>query len=320
MTSAESSYAVGDRGVMELMLERRRAGTTPGCHDDGNKIALVIEGGGMRGVYVGGMARALGELGLRDSLDEIIAVSAGAFTGTGIVGGHTDHLARVYYDDLAIGAFVDFRRMLRRRGPLVSLDFLLDTVMIERRGFEWSTVLDADLPLLPVATALDDLRAVALTNLRNADDWRAALLASARIPMWAGPPIELHGRRWVDGFVADPLPIARAVERGATHVLVFLARGPDEAASPTSRVSPAARVRLERITPGLADIMSRREGNHATSTALMSAATDPDGACILGVRPTRNFGISSLTSDVHRLRRGGEAGESAVHQLVGSLA
>jgi predicted patatin/cPLA2 family phospholipase len=305
---------------MSVMLARRRAGTTPGCHTDGHKIALVIEGGGMRGVYVGGMARALGELGLRDSLDEIIAVSAGAFTGTGIVGGHTDHLARVYYDDLAVGAFVDFGRMLRRRGPLVSLDFLLDTVMIERRGFEWSTVLDSDLPLLPVATALDSLEAEALRDLHTADDWRAALLASARIPMWAGPPIELQNRHWVDGFVADPLPVARAVQRGASHVLVFLARGPDEALSPPSRVSPGARVRLNRIAPGLADVMAKRERNHATSTALISTPREVEGPCILGVRPTRHCGINSITSDVHRLRRGADAGESAMHQLVGSLA
>src|SRR5271154_2891866 len=129
------SYAVGDLDVMAVMLSRHRAGTRPGRHEDGHRVALVIEGGGMRGVYVGGMSRALGALGLRDSLDEIVAVSAGAFTGAGLVSGRTDHLAQAYYDALALGGFVDYGRMLSRRGPLVSLDFLLDTVMIKRYGF-----------------------------------------------------------------------------------------------------------------------------------------------------------------------------------------
>ena len=103
----------------------------------------------MRGVYVGGMARAIGALGLRNSLDEILAVSAGAFTGAGLIGGCTDNLARAYYDDLAAGGFVDYGRMLSGRGPLVSLDFLLDTVMVKRYGFDWAALIGSDLPAAP---------------------------------------------------------------------------------------------------------------------------------------------------------------------------
>jgi predicted patatin/cPLA2 family phospholipase len=270
----------------------------------------------MRGVYVGGMARALGALGLRNSLDEIVAVSAGAFTGAGLVSGRTDHLARVYYDDLAVGAFVDYRRMLSRRGPLVSLDFLLDTVMIERYGFEWPMLLDSDLTLRPVATALDTLSACMLSDLRTAADWRNALLASARIPLWAGPPIELQGRRWVDGFVTDPLPVVRAVDAGATHVLVLLARGPDERLSPSSRVTPMMRAQLNRLAPGLAAAMALRGLRHSESTALVAGTVRQGSARILGLRPLRGCGIRSLTSDVARLRLGGEAGEAAVHRAV----
>jgi predicted patatin/cPLA2 family phospholipase len=307
--------AIGDMDVMSVMLDRHRAGTSPGQHEDGHRVALVIEGGGMRGVYVGGMARALGALGLRDSLDEIVAVSAGAFTGAGLVSGRTDHLARAYYDDLAVGAFVDYRRMLSRRGPLVSLDFLLDTVMIERYGFDWS-MLDNDLALRPVATALDTLSGCLLSDLRTPTDWRNALLASARIPLWAGPPIELQGRRWVDGFVTDPLPVASAVEAGATHVLVLLARAPHEQLSPSSRVTPLMRNHLNRLAPGLAAAMSLRGLRHKESTTLIDGGVRRGAARIMGLRPVRGFGIRSLTSDVGRLRLGGEAGEAAVHNAV----
>jgi predicted patatin/cPLA2 family phospholipase len=309
-------FAVGDLDVLSVMLERQRARTSPGRHDDGHRVALVIEGGGMRGVYVGGMARALGALGLRDSLDEIVAVSAGAFTGTGLVVGRTDHLARAYYDDLAVGGFVDFRRLLARRGPLVSLDFLSDTVMVDRYGFDWSSMLDSDLALRPVATALDTLSGCALRDLNTAAEWRQAIHASATIPLWAGPPIELQGRRWVDGFVADPLPVARAVDDGATHVLVLLARAPDERLSPSSRVTPLMRNQLNRLSPGLAGAMAQRGMHHQASTTLISSTTRHATARIMGLRPVTACGIRSLTSDVARLRRGGAAGEDAVHRAV----
>jgi predicted patatin/cPLA2 family phospholipase len=309
-------FAIGDTDVMSVMLERHRAGTKPGEHQDGHRVALVIEGGGMRGVYVGGMARAIGALGLRNTLDEILAVSAGAFTGASIVGGHTDHLARAYYDDLAVGGFVDYRRMLSGRGPLVSLDFLMDTVMVQRYGFDYAALVGSDLPLRPVATALDTLSANELVNLRDVADWRQALLASATIPFWAGPPIELHGRQWVDGFVTDPLPVARAVDGGATHVLTLLARAPNERLSPSSRVTPPMRAHLNRLAPGLARAMAQRSRHHQESTALISGLVRRGSARIMGLRPLRSHGIRSLTSDARRLRLGADAGEAAVHNAV----
>jgi predicted patatin/cPLA2 family phospholipase len=311
-----NGFAIGDTDVMSVMLERQRAGTTPGRHEDGHHVSLVIEGGGMRGVYVGGMTRAIGALGLRNSLDEILAVSAGAFTGAGLSCDRTDHLARAYYDDLAVGAFVDIRRMLSGRGPLVSLDFLLDTVMVQRYGFDWTTLMGSDLPLRPVATALDTLSASTLIDLQDAVDWRQALLASARIPFWAGPPIELHGRRWVDGFVTDPLPVARAIDSGATHVLALLARGPNERLSPSSRVTPLMRAHLNRLAPGLAAAMTQRGRRHQESTALISGLIRRGSARIMGLRPLRGYGIRSLTSDVVRLRLGGDSGEAAVHHAI----
>lgn len=309
-------FAVGDTDVMSVMLERHRAGTRPGQHEDGHRVALVIEGGGMRGVYVGGMARAIGALGLRNSLDEILAVSAGAFTGAGLIGGCTDNLARAYYDDLAAGGFVDYGRMLSGRGPLVSLDFLLDTVMVKRYGFDWAALIGSDLQLRPVATALDTVSANELVGLQDAGDWRQALLASATIPFWAGPPVELHGRRWVDGFVTDPLPVARAVDGGATHVLALLARAPNERLSPSSRVTPPMRAHLNRLAPGLARAMTQRGRRHQESTALISGRHRRGSARIMGLRPLRSHGIRSLTSDSIRLRLGGESGEAAMHCAV----
>ena len=37
--------------------------------------------------------------------------------------------------------------------------------------------------------------------------------------MGGGPPVELGGRRYVDGGLAAPIPVAEALAAGATHVL-----------------------------------------------------------------------------------------------------
>ena len=54
---------------------------SPGPGDDGFRVALAIEGGGMRGTISAGMALALDELGLVSAFDAVYGASAGAITG-----------------------------------------------------------------------------------------------------------------------------------------------------------------------------------------------------------------------------------------------
>jgi predicted patatin/cPLA2 family phospholipase len=313
---SDHGFAVGDTDVMSVLAARRDAKSRPGARDDGHRVALVVEGGGMRGVYTAGMVRAIAGLGLRDSLDEVIAVSAGALAGAALVVNNTDGLPAVYHEDLCDRAFIDLRRGLAPTRAIVSLDFLFETVMRGRHGFDPADLIDADIPLRPVATSLDHLHGRTLDGLTTAEDWRLALRASACIPLWAGPPVELHGRRLVDGYVSDPLPVVRAIDGGATHVLVLLARGPAERVPPPGRVSPIVRSQLDQLSPGLAALMSHRGHRHAEAMAVVTGRARRGAARVLGVRPWGGGGIRSLTTHPRRLRLGGEAGEAAVHRTM----
>jgi predicted patatin/cPLA2 family phospholipase len=313
---SDHGFAVGDADVMSLLVARRDARSRPGARDDGQRIALVVEGGGMRGVYTAGMVRALAGLGLRDSIDEVVAVSAGALAGAALVVGNTDGLPSVYHQDLCDRAFIDLRRGLQPTRAVVSLDFLFDTVMRGRHGFDPGDLIGADIPLRPVATSLDHLHGRTLDGMTTAEEWRLALRASACIPLWAGPPVELHGRRLVDGYVSDPLPVLRAIEAGATHVLVLLGRGAAERIPPPRRASPLIRSQLDRLSPGLATLMSLRGHRHAEAMSVVTGRVRHGATRVLGLRPWGGGGIRSLTTDPGRLRLGGEAGEAAVHRTM----
>jgi predicted patatin/cPLA2 family phospholipase len=313
---SDHGFAVGDSDVMSVLAARRDAGSRPGARDDPHRVALVVEGGGMRGVYGAGMVRALAGLGLRDSLDEVVAVSAGALAGAALVIGNTAGLPAVYHEDLCDRAFIDLRRGLQSTRAVVSLDFLFETVMRGRHGFDPGDLIDSDIPLRPVATSLDQLHGRTLDGMTTAEEWRLALRASACIPLWAGPPVELHGRRLVDGYVSDPLPVVRAIEGGATHVLVLLARGMAERVPSVSRVSPVLRSQLDRLSPGLAALMSLRGHRHAEAMAVVTGRVRRGATRVLGVRPWGGGGIRSLTTDPRRLRLGGEAGEAAIHRAL----
>ena len=69
--------------VAEL-LRRRAAGE----RDDGARLALAIEGGGMRGAVSAGMAIAIDELGLTDAFEAVYGASAGALNGVWLLSGN----------------------------------------------------------------------------------------------------------------------------------------------------------------------------------------------------------------------------------------
>jgi len=60
--------------VLEVLAQRRTSGSKPMQRQDGYKIALAIEGGGMRGCVAAGMVAALHDAGLGDCFVEVVCV------------------------------------------------------------------------------------------------------------------------------------------------------------------------------------------------------------------------------------------------------
>ena len=70
-----------DHPVVAALHRRAAEGSRAGARRDGMKIALAVEGGGMRGCVAAGMAAAISELGLLDSFDAVYGASAGSLIG-----------------------------------------------------------------------------------------------------------------------------------------------------------------------------------------------------------------------------------------------
>src|ERR1700709_834693 len=95
--------------VVALIRRRREESSTPGHREDGRRIALVIEGGGMRGVVSAGMTAAIEQLGLRDAFDEVHGASAGAFNAAFLLAGQAAYLTALYPHGFGDPSFVNLR-------------------------------------------------------------------------------------------------------------------------------------------------------------------------------------------------------------------
>jgi predicted patatin/cPLA2 family phospholipase len=73
--------------VVDLLHTRAAARSAPGARTDGARLALVVEGGGMRGVVSSAMTQALEEAGLTACFALVVGCSAGALNAAALLSG-----------------------------------------------------------------------------------------------------------------------------------------------------------------------------------------------------------------------------------------
>jgi predicted patatin/cPLA2 family phospholipase len=211
--------------LLRVIGDRVRSGSRPGQRADSYRVALSIEGGGMRGTVSAGMALALHELGLVGAFDAVYGSSAGAITGAWLLSSTPDGL-RGWADPEYARTLIRWSALLRGR-PVVDVRTLVEVLYTSDFPMDFDSVLASPVEYHPLGTDAAtgdsaDLRPLIGTPA----ELRLALRASASLPFLAGPPVELRGRRFYDAGVAESVPFRTPLAQGATHVLVLRSRRP----------------------------------------------------------------------------------------------
>jgi predicted patatin/cPLA2 family phospholipase len=293
-----------------IALLRRRRGRIP-PFDDHASIALVVEGGAMRGVVSAGMVSALESLELTHAFDAVYGSSAGAINAAYFLAGQAALGTTIYSEDINNRSFIDMRRAVGTK-PIVDLGFLLDDVAAHRKPLDYARVLSSKVPLTVVATDVATGERVALGPFASPAELRSALRASATMPIFAGQPVSHAGREYFDASLTEPIPVPTAEAAGHTHVLVLLTR-PSEAERRTTwfdrlYVLP----KLKRISPALAQKYRHRGGPYAQLLAGIAAGRGPEGrAIVCGLRPEAPV-VDMLETDATLLRGAATRGYAAV--------
>jgi predicted patatin/cPLA2 family phospholipase len=282
--------------VVELIRRRRDEGSRPGDRRDDRRVALVIEGGGMRGVVSAGMTAAIEQLGLRDAFDEVHGASAGAFNGAFLLAGQASYLTALYQYGFGNPAFVSLRQLLRGR-PLFDLDYVIGEVWRRQRPLQLERIFSSGIDLHCTATDVDTAQIVDLTDLADGDQIRCAMRASARLPWLAGPPVPFRGRRFLDATLAEAIPV-HVAQRTATDLLVLQTRPHGVPHTPLSSV--VARITdayLRKINPDLVRLrLARSERYDELSARLGAQAGDPQASpAVCVIRPPSDALMISQT-------------------------
>jgi predicted patatin/cPLA2 family phospholipase len=268
----EHDPACAAHEVLRALAARASAGSQPLARNDGQRIALVIEGGGMRGIISAGMALALHELGLVPAFDAVYGASAGAITGAWLLS--RPEGLRGWAEPAYARTLIRPSALLRGR-PAADIRALIEDLYQTTFPMDFAAVLASPVELHPLAT---DAATGQSTDLRphigNPAELRLALRASAAMPLLAGPPVEFAGRRFYDAGVSESVPYRTALAQGATHLLVLRSRRDPRPARDGHRPSRSARLlartTLRREAPALRAALLARESRLAADDQLLA--------------------------------------------------
>jgi predicted patatin/cPLA2 family phospholipase len=270
--------------VIEALRQRRAQGSKPGARTDSKRIALLIEGGAMRGVVSAGMTAAIEQLGFTDCFDEIHGASAGAFAGTFLLAGQAAYLVGLYPYGFGNPVFAGAGSLLRGR-PVFDLEYVVREVWRHQRPLRTDRILASGIELHLTATDVDTTEQVDLSQLADDEQIRTAILASSRLPWLAGPPVSFRGRRLLDPTLSSAIPID-APRRTATDMLVLQTRPHGVAHSPLS--GPVSRLTvgyLAKLNPALVPLLATRSERYDRLSAELAAAaadrTSQPAICVI---------------------------------------
>jgi predicted patatin/cPLA2 family phospholipase len=299
-------------GHLVLELLRARAASGPARDDDGARLALVLEGGGMRGVVSSAMADALQARGLTECFDLVVGTSAGALNGAAFLAGVARGCTDNYCDADVIRRYIAPRRLLIGRAA-VDVAWTLDNSSERLPADRHRKTATAAAPLHCVALDVATAQPEVLGDLRSEEELRGALLATSRLPWLGGDPVEFRGRRWLDGGLVAPIPVEEAFALGATHALVLMTRPEGVPRTPAGGlVERLIERRLRKLNPELVPLA---RGRFAVYERVVERIARGDEA-VLGVRlPAGTAPVGQLERRPEVLSAAAEAARACIEAL-----
>lgn len=183
------------------------------------KIGLVLEGGGMRGLYTAGVLDTFMEQGVR--VDGILGVSAGALFGVDYCSGQKGRVLRYTTRFVGDERYMSVKSLIKT-GNYVGKEFAYHDVPFELDPFDQETYGKSGIDFYAVATNVETGEPEYLL-LENALEQMDMLRASGSLP-FVSEMVEINGKKYLDGGISDSIPVGKCKELGYDKIIVVLTR------------------------------------------------------------------------------------------------
>lgn len=184
------------------------------------KSGLILEGGGMRGVFTSGVLDCFMDKGIR--FPYTIGVSAGACNGLSYISRQRGRAKFSNIDLLEKYNYIGIKHLLKK-GNIMDFDLLFHTFPNEIIPYDYEMLAKCEERYEMVTTSCKTGKACYFEEKKNPEKVIDIVKASSSLP-FVCPIAYVDGEPMLDGGIADSIPILRARELGYNNNVVVLTR------------------------------------------------------------------------------------------------
>lgn len=259
---------------------------------DNNRLGLVLEGGGMRGVYTAGVL----DFFLEENffVDGVIGVSAGAVQAVNFVSRQEKRGFRVIATYVNDKRYMSFRSLLLT-GDLFNRKFCYERIPNELDPFDYETFRNSSTRCYATATNVLTGEASHL-ELKDLHDDMDKLRASGSLPLVSNL-VNIDGIPHLDGGIADSIPFDAFRRMGYGKCIVVLTRAKGYRKSP-NRLVPIIRLKYRKYPKFIAACENRFRVYNETLDALETAEARGN---VFVIRPQKTVEVARLERNASKL-------------------
>lgn len=185
------------------------------------KATIVLEGGATRGIFTAGVLDCLMENDIY--MSHVIGVSAGACNAVDYVSRQPGRTRDCMIPtDKSVSYVYGLRKVLKEK-TLMNMDLIFDTFPKETFPFDFDTYFQSEMKCELVTTNCLTGKAEYMEERTNPDRLLKICRASSSMPLLT-PIVTIDSLPYLDGGLADSVPIERARKMGNEKIVVILTR------------------------------------------------------------------------------------------------
>lgn len=254
---------------------------------------LVLEGGGMRGVFTSGVLDAFMKHEIY--FPYVVAVSAGACNGMSYISRQPRRARISNIDYLARYQYIGIRHLVTQ-GCIFDRKLLYDKFPNQLLPFDFETFFKYSANFEMVTTNCLTGQPMYLSETHDKQRALDAVRASSSLP-YVSKIVEVDGIPMLDGGIADSIPVLRAIQKGYEHNVVILTRNKGWRDTGKDRKIPY----LYKHYPRLRVALNHRHKAYNDQIEMIDRL-EAEGK-ITCIRPMRPLEVGRIEKDTDKLER-----------------
>lgn len=187
-----------------------------------SNVGLVLEGGGMRGLYTCGVLEYFMEKDLY--FNYIIGVSAGACNAVSYISKQKGRNKKVNIEFCSDSRYMGFKNLITKKS-FFGMDFIFDEIPNKLVSFDFDEFERSKCKFLIGVTDCKTGKPFYLDK-SDIDEKFNALRATASLPL-ISPIVKFKGHEFLDGGISDSIPIRKSISDGNEKNVIVLTRNKD---------------------------------------------------------------------------------------------